>query len=120
VGALLGPLELGVDRAHHLGQLVLADLDEGLLGGHRGLAAARLGLELNALPQHLLAYLREKTAGDVELDVGLKERQPHLAERPVDDILGQLAHTGELLPRLAKPVGERLEHGFPLRLGVAA
>jgi hypothetical protein len=31
-GALLGPLELGVDRAHHLGQLVLADLDEGLLG----------------------------------------------------------------------------------------
>jgi hypothetical protein len=64
-------------------------------------------------------YPREETL-DVELDVGLKERQPHVAERLVDDILGELAHPGELLPRLAKPVGERLEHGFPLRLGVAA
>ena len=88
------------------------DLDDLLAGGNTlgDTAAERLGLDII-----------DEFFGDVVVDVGFKQGDPHLAKRVRDVSLGQLAVTAQVLENLLQFAGERFEHGAakpsPIRRG---
>src|SRR5262249_16361413 len=109
--ALLGPAQLGVDRPHHLDQLVLADRDEGLIGGDRpGAVLLALGAELDLLAARAFLDAREEPLDHAELDVALEQRQPDVAQRVLDHIVGELGDAGQPLAGGAKSLGKCLQH----------
>jgi hypothetical protein len=57
-----------------------------------------------------LLHLREKRLCDAELDVSLKERQPHFLEGLVGVAVCQHCLTGEEVSGLPEAFGDRLEH----------
>ncbi len=104
--ALLRPVEVGVDRAHQLDELVLADLDEVLLGRGGERAVADLGAQLDdGLAERLLLDAVEEGLDDLELDVGLEQRHAHVAQRLFDVVLGELGDAGEARLRVPKALG---------------
>jgi hypothetical protein len=50
-----------------------------------------LGDELDLLAERLLLDGLQEALDHAELDVGLEQAQPHVLERGVDHVLGQLA-----------------------------
>ncbi len=52
------------------------------------------------LAEGLLLHAREEGLDDAELDVGLEQREAHLAEGGLDVLLGQLGQAGEAVPGL--------------------
>ena len=111
-GTLLGPAEVGVDRPHHPGELVLADLDERLL--RRDLdrpVVLAAGAELDLLAERRLLDPLEQGLGDAEVHVGLEQAHAHVAQRLVDDVLGQLGDAGQALFGRAKPARDGFQHG---------
>src|SRR6185436_962689 len=112
--ALLGPAQLGIDRAHHLDQLVLADRDERLLGGDRpGAVLLALGAELDLLATRRLADALEEPLDHAELDVAFEEREPHVAQRVLDHRVIELGDAGQPLASGAKSFGKCLQHEPP-------
>ena len=100
-------------RAHERDHLVVADLHEDVAGRHLdGLAILTLGADTDDLAQRLLLHARQERLDDAELDVGLEQRQAHLAQGRVDVLLGQLGQTGEAVARGLEAFGEGVEHGW--------
>ena len=60
--------------------------------------------------ERLLADALGEVADDVELDVGLEQRQAHVADRVLDVALGDLAVTAKTLDGLFELVAEGVEH----------
>jgi hypothetical protein len=104
-----GPLQLGLDGPHHLDELVLADRDEWLFGRDR-LDAVLLTLrtQLDLLAARLLLHTLEETFDDAELDIAFEQREPNIAQRFIDDIVGELGNTGKPLARGTESLGEGL------------
>ena len=92
----------GRRRPEHRDQLVVDDLDD-LLAGVR-------------LSQHLgadgpLAHAADEVLDDLEVDVGLEQRQAHLAHGDIDVRLADPAAAGELAEGVAQAVAKGVEHG---------
>ena len=94
-------VELDGAVAHQLGQLGADDLDEVLLGRQ---AAEHL------LAERLAAHALGEVARDLEVDVGLEQRQAHLAHGVLDVALGDLAVPAQPLDGLLELVAEGVEH----------
>src|SRR5262249_36571433 len=108
-------LELGLDRAHHLDQLVLADRDERLLRRDRlGAVLLALGLELDFLAARGFLDALEEALHDTELDVAFEQRQPHVVQRLLDDGIVELGDPGQLLTSRTESFGKSLQHGTVL------
>ena len=81
--------QAGGGAAHQRGQLLVDDLDDLLAG-------VELALDLD--PERALLDRARELLDDLEVDVGLEQREADLAHRPRDVLLGQgaaLAHAGE-------------------------
>ena len=89
--------ELGVAAAHERGQLFVDDLHH-LLPGREALQDLR--------PQSALLHVRDELAHDLEVDVGLEQRETDLAHGLVDIGLAQLAVAAQLAERALQPIGE--------------
>ena len=59
-----------------------------------------------------LADPGDEVLDDLEVDVGLEEREPDLAHGGVDVGLADAAAAGQGAERLAQAVGEGVEHGW--------
>ena len=94
--------ELRVRRAHQLGQLLVDDLHD-LLAGLEALQ--------HVLPERALAHRADELLDDLEVDVGLEEREPDLARRARDRLLVEARAAPEVAHGVLEPVGERVEHG---------
>jgi hypothetical protein len=95
----------GRGAAHQRGQLLVDDLDDLL---------ARVELALDLDPERALLDRARELLDDLEVDIGLEQREADLAHRPGDVLLGQgaaLAHAGE---RALELLGKGVEH--PLQL----
>jgi hypothetical protein len=90
--------EGGVDRAHEALELVVADLDEVVLGRHPQEPLLRLHLRLDDLADRLLAHARDEALHHLERDVGLEQGDADVAERLVDHLGGDLAAPLQLVP----------------------
>ena len=73
--------DLGRLRTHHLGELVIDDLDNRL---------RRCEAVQHLLTDGLFLHLRDEILHQLEVDVGLEQCHTHLAERLVDIVLGKL------------------------------
>ncbi len=73
----------------------------------------RLARDADDLAEGLLLDAREERLDDAELDVGLEEREAHLAQRGLDVLLGQLGQAGEAVAGGLETLGEGVEHGAP-------
>ena len=109
--ALLGELEARVDRAHQLDQLVVAELDEVVLGADAAdLLLRRRRCTLTMTPTAFSLHPLAEVLDDLEADVGLEQRRAHVLERLVDGRLVELGQALELLLGGAESLGECLEH----------
>jgi len=79
---------------HQRDQLVLADLDEDLARTDPDLLALYGRGALHRLADGLLFDRGEEALDDVELDVRLEQRQPHIAQRLLDVVGRQLGDAG--------------------------
>ena len=94
-------LELGGLRAEELGQLLVDDL-------HDLLACVQpLG---DLLVQRPLAHARDEVVDDLEVDVGLDQREPDLAHRARDRLLVEAPALAQAAERGAEPFGKGVEH----------
>jgi hypothetical protein len=87
--------------AHQRRQLLVDDLDDLL---------ARIQLALDLRAEGPLLDPARELLDDLEVDVGLEEREADLAHGPVDVVLGQgpaLAHAGQ---GILQSLGQRVEH----------
>ena len=82
-------------------ELVVDDL-------HDLLARAQAGQDLRA--DRLLADPADEVLHDLEVDVGLEQRQPDLAHRRIDVGLADAAAAGQAGERLAQSIAEGVEH----------
>ena len=92
-------------RTQHLDKLVMDDLDDHL---------ARLDRLEDSGADGLCTHAVDEGADDIQRDVGLEQRAPHLAHRLPDIALGEGAATGQLVEDARQPVGkilEQLGHG---------
>ena len=89
-------VELGGRPTHELGELLIDDLDEVLLGSQAGEHFAA---------QRLAAHLVGEIANHVDVDVGLEQRQTHLADRVLDVLFGDLAVPAQTFDRQFELVG---------------
>ena len=87
---LRGKLHARRVLAENLDQFVAHDLDDLLARRQRG---------QHFLPDRLGANLVDQLLDDFEVDVGLEQRQPNLAQRLVDVLLGELGLPAEGLER---------------------
>ena len=87
--------------AHQLGQLLVHDLHD-LLAGRQAL--------LHVLRRGALAHLRDELLDDVEVDVGLEQREPDLAHRARDRLVVERPAALEVAERALQLVRERVEH----------
>ena len=83
-------------------QLVVDDLDD--------LLAGRQALE-DLVADGPLADAGDEVLDDLEVDVGLEQREPHVAHGGIDVGLADPAPAGQAAERLAKPLAEGVEHG---------
>ena len=67
-----------------------------------------------SLPRAALAHALEEALDDPELDVGFEQRQAHVAERVLDDVVGQLGDAGQPLASGPESLGEGLQHDAPI------
>ena len=58
-----------------------------------------------------LAHLRDEVLDDLEVDVGLEQREADLAHRAGDRLLVEPAAAAEVAERGLELVGKRVEHG---------
>ena len=79
-GALLGELDVGVDRAHQLDQLVVAQLDEVVLGGDPADLLLGGGPHLDDDADRLLLDALAEVLHHLEADVGLQQRGAHVGQ----------------------------------------
>jgi hypothetical protein len=93
--------EVAAAPAHQRGELVADDLHDLLAGVER--------LE-DVLPERALLDRSGELLDDLEVHVRLEQRQPHLAHRLVDVVLGQLAARADVAESGLKPIGKRVEH----------
>ena len=91
-----------VARAHERGQLLVHDLHDLLAGGE--------ALE-DVLAERTLLHRGGEVPRDLEVDVGLEEREADLAHRLGDGLLVEAAAPAEAAERSLQLVGERVEHG---------
>ena len=68
-------------------------------------------------PIGALAHARDEVLDDLEVDVGLEQREADLAHRGVDVGLGHAAATGQPGEGLAEAVAEAVEHAETATLG---
>ncbi|MNT07488.1 hypothetical protein D3C72_1421940 [compost metagenome] len=87
--------------AHHRGQLVAHDLDQGLARGQRLQHFLADRTHLDALDQGL--HHRQR-------DVGFEQRDADLAGRLADVLFGQAATAAQALDGAGKALGQGLEH----------
>ena len=99
---LRGEREVAPGAAHQRGQLLVDDLHD-LLAGVEALQDIRAQAAL-------LHGLRE-LLDDLEVDVGLEQREADLPHRAVDVGLGQLAAAADVGKRRAEALGELVKHG---------
>ena len=66
----------------------------------------------HVLPERPLLDRRGELLDDLEVDVGLEQREADLAHRLVDVVLGQLAARADVGEGGLKPVGEGVEHSM--------
>ena len=99
-----GPSErqLGVSRAHQLREVVVHELDDVLPG---------VEPPEDVLPESLGLDAGDEVLDDLEVDVGLEQREPNLAHRLVDIFFVQPLGAAEVTQGRLEPVGERVEHG---------
>ena len=64
----------------------------------------------NVLPVRTLSHLVDEVLDDLEVDVGLEQRQPDLAHRARDRLLVERAALTQVAEDALEPVGERVEH----------
>ena len=95
VGGLLGERELRVAAAHE-GRQLLVDDPHDLLAGREALR--HLGAE-RAGP-----HLRHEVLDDLEVDVGLEQREADLAHRARDGVLVELAAAADVVQGGLEPV----------------
>ena len=100
--------ELGVAAAHERDELLVHDLHDLL---RRREALHDLGAE------RALLDVRDELAHDLEVDVGLEQRQADLAHGGVDVLGGELAVALEALHDPLEAVGECVEHQRPWSCG---
>ena len=98
-------VELGRVRAEQLGELVVDDLHDLLA---RGEALQHL------LAERALAHPLDEAADDLEVDVGLDQREADLAHRARDRLLVEPAALAQVAEDAAEPVGEGVEHRRPV------
>ena len=101
--------ELRVARAHQLGELLVDDLHDLL---------ARLEPLEDVLPERALPHRADELLDDLEVDVGLEEREADLARGARDGLLVEAGLAPEVAEGVLEPVGERVEHGpsaYPAR-----
>ena len=87
-GALIGYRQLGIGAAHQVRHLFVDDLDD-LLGG--GQAVQHVGTDT------ALGHLGDKFLDDLIADIGLQQRQAHLAQSFADIVLRQAALAAQAL-----------------------
>src|SRR5208337_4671812 len=101
-----GRLDLQIEfarrTAHRVLQLGRDELDQMLFGGERAqyFGAERLGLDV-----------LDKIANDLDIDVGLEQREPDFSERILDIALGDAAMALEFFEDPFEAVAERVKHG---------
>ena len=71
------------------------------------------GLEAlqHVLAERALAHRADELLDDLEVDVGLEEREADLARRARDRLLVEARAAPEVADGVLEPVGERVEHG---------
>ena len=69
---------------------------------------------LHVLAERALAHLRDELLDDVEVDVGLEQREADLAHRARDRLLVERAAALEVAERVLKLVREGVEHRAPV------
>ncbi len=109
--ALLREPEARLDGAHELDELVVAQLDEVVLGRDAPDLLFRRSLDLDDDADGPLSDALAEILHDVEADVGLEQRRADVLERLVDGGLVELGEPLEPLLGVAKALRERLEHG---------
>ncbi len=77
------------------------------------LLARREALQ-HLLAERALAHAGDEVADDLEVDVGLEEREPDLAHRTRDRLLVERAALAEVAERGAELVGKSVEHRRPV------
>jgi len=102
-GRRLGVLQPGLPSAQHLHQLLVHHVDDLLHGREAG---EHLGA------QRPLLHPLDKLADDLEVDVRLQQSQPHLAQRLVQDALGDGAAAAQAAKYALKLVGKGFEHSY--------
>jgi hypothetical protein len=90
-----GEREPGVAGAHQGRQLLLDDLHD-LLAGRQALG--------HVLAERPFAHTRDEVLHDLEVDVGLQERQPDLAHRARDRLLVEAALLAQIAERALEAV----------------
>ena len=65
----------------------------------------------DVVPEGVRLHARDEVLDDLEVDVGLEEREPDLAHRLVDGVLVQPLGAAEVTQGRLEPVGEGIEHG---------
>ena len=88
--------------AEHRGQLLVHDLDD-LLAGIEAVE--------HIAAHRALAHARHEVLDHAEVDVGLEQREAHLAQRSIDVRLGYPAAAGQLAEDAAESFREIVEHG---------
>ncbi len=95
-------VEARVFAAEQLNELIVDDLDHLLTG--------REALE-HVGPERLLAHAVHELLDDLEIDVGLKQGQPHFAQPVLDVFLIQPGLTAQVAEGFGQAVGKTVEHG---------
>ena len=94
--------ELRVARAHQVRELLVDDLHDLL---------ARLEPLEDVLPERALPHRADELLDDLEVDVGLEEREADLARGARDGLLVEAGLAPEVAEGVLEPVRERVEHG---------
>jgi hypothetical protein len=101
-GRVAAEVEDPVAASEQLDELVVDDLHD-LLAGVEALE--------DVLADRLLADGRDELLDDLEVDVGLEQREPDLAHGGIDVGLADPTPAGEVPEGLAQALAEGVEHG---------
>ncbi len=104
VGGFCAYVSRRIRGAEQFRELVVDDLHD-LLARRQALA--------DVLPERALAHVRDEGLDDVEVDVGLEEREPHLAHRARKRLLVDDPAPAEVAEGALELVGQCVEHSPP-------
>src|SRR5262249_43880248 len=102
-------LERCVLRPQQLDQFVVDDFDDLL---------AWLNALNDLLADRLLLDALDEITGDLEMDVGIQQRHPHLAQGLCDVGLGNLAESAQVSENVLELAAQRIEHTSNVRTSV--